>query len=448
MPPVPLALSAYRRDDAFQPESLCVNFYLEEDKSGASPDNVMRLQRPGLTEHIDLGGAVRGLFQQDQVFSGLLFAVAGGSLLSIDDGTKTNIGAVGGSGRAPMVANYEKLFLLSSTIPHQYDGTDLEAIEMPDDRAVADIDTLNNFLILACPDGRFYWLEPGSDEVDALHFATAESSPDGLVASRALAGELFLFGRRSAEVWQPTGDSDAAFLRAAGRTFSRGCLARDTLHRFDNSLIWVGDDAVVYRLGNVPQRISDHSIEERLRKRTGEPSAMVLEHDGHKFYVLKIPGQGSFVYDPASPAKGVWPQFAWAQGNPHVATFAADGTCLVGEESSGIVSTLDPSTNADRGDVMVRKLSGTLAFMGRSGRQDSLSIGVGASADFTLRVRWKDGQDDYPAHYEELEARAPMDVVSLYRMGTPDQPYRSFEIRIDDDVKVRIAGAMANEGWR
>jgi hypothetical protein len=448
MPPVPLALNAYKRTDAFQPESLCVNFYLEKDESGASPDNIMRLQRPALTRYMITTGAVRGIYQQDGVLDGTQFGVWGTNLYSFTASASTSIGSIGGTGRVPFAANYEKLFLLSGTTAYEYDGSDLSAIAMPDDREVQDIDTLNNFLLLACADGRWYWLEPGSGTVDALHFFTAESAPDGLVAVKSLGDEFFLFGRSTIEPWQPTGDSDAPFLRAGGRTFARGCIARDAVKRFDNSIIWPGDDGIIYRLGNVPQRISDHSIEERIRKRTGELSAMILEHDGHKFYVLKIPGQGSFVYDPASPVNGVWPEFRWAQGSPHVSTAIADGTWLVGDETQSRIYSFDPDSNDDDGAVMSRQLTGTLAFMGRSGKQGSLSIGTGSSDDFTLHVRWKDAQDDYPAHYEDIAARAAMDVVSLYRLGTPDQPYRTFELLIEDDVKVRISGAMANEGWR
>lgn len=446
MPPVPLAISAHKRADAFTPEALCVNFFLEVDKSGASPDNVLRLQRPGLTAWLATSGTVRGLFQQDGVMDGDTFAAVGTGLSIVTATSTTPIGGIGGLGRVPFAANYEKLFFLSGVIPYTYRRTGIVPLTMPDDREVVDIDTINNFLILAGSDGRFYWLEPGSDAVDALDFATAESAPDGLVAARTMGDEIFFFGKRTTEVWQPTGDLDAPFLRAGGRTITRGAMARDTVHRFDNSLIWVGDDAVVYRLGNVPQRISDHGIEERLRNRTGEPSAMVLEHDGHKFYVLKIPGQGSYAYDPASPAQGVWPEFLWATGTPHVSVAAPDGW-LVGCES-GDIFLLDPESNADGEIIMTRRLTGSLSFMGRSGRQDSLSIGVGSSDDFTLKVRWKDGQDDFPAFYEELEARAPMDVVNLYRLGTPDQPFRTFDILVDEDVKVRIAGAMANEAWQ
>jgi hypothetical protein len=71
---------------------------------------------------------------------------------------------------------------------------------------------------------------------------------------------------------------------------------------------------------------------------------------------------------------------------------------------------------------------------------------VGTPANCTVRVRWKDGQDDYPPAYEELLAVAPFDVCNLYRLGQPLQPYRTVEF--SGTTRVRIAGAVANEAWR
>jgi hypothetical protein len=447
MPAIPLAIDSYQRMAGFQPETVCKNMYVEEDKSGASPDKLMRIDRPGLSTFVTLPAPVRGLFNQDGVLGGGTYAVAGSRFYSISIGESTDLGGIGNGDRVQFAANYEKLFVLSAFVAFQYDGLTMDGIEMPEQRDVVDIDTLNNFLILGCPDGRFYWLEPGATEVDELSFATAEGSPDGLVAVRRLVDELWFFGRSSIEVWQPTGNDDAPFLRAGGRVMERGCLSRDTVLRFDNSLLWVGDDGVVYRAANVPQRISNHGIEERIRERSDLPSAMVVEADGHKFYVLKIPGQGSFAYDASTEQ---WSEFSSAGGTewkPHTSA-QVDGAWLVGDRSTGAVWMFDPDAATDAGTPIERVLTGTVALMGRPGRNDSLAVGAGGSADFTIRLRWKDGQDDWPEDYEELEVRAPADIATIYRLGMPDQPFRTFELSIVAPVKARISGAMVNEAWR
>ena len=447
MPTVPLAIDSYARASAFQPETVCRNMYVEEDKSGASPDRLMRIDRPGLSNWAELTFAIRGLFWQDGVLGGGTYAVAGSRFYSVSPGGSTDLGGVGNGYRARFAANYEKLFILSETVAFQYDGLTMDGTEMPDTRDVADIAVLNSFLILACPDGRFYWLEPGATDVDELNFATVESAPDGLVAVRTLGDELWFFGKTTIEVWQPTGDDELPFIRAGGRTVSRGCMARDAVEPFDNSLLWVGNDGVVYRAGNVPQRISNHGIEQRIRDRSDTPSAMTVETDGHKFYVLRIPGQGSFAYDAATQRWSHWSTYGQDDWRPHVAT-AVEDYIVVGDADTGKIWLLDPDATTDAGTMIERKITGTIPLMGAVGRNDSLSIGAGGSADYQLRVRWKDGQEDFPEDYEQLEVRAPADVVSIHRLGAPEQPFRVFELSIIDAVKARISGAKVNEAWR
>ncbi len=447
MPAVPLAINAYKRAAGFQPEVRCRNMYVEEDKSGASPDNLMRIDRPGLTLWTTLPASTRGVFRVDGLFGGAVYAAAGNRLYTITEGSYTDLGGIGGGARVRWAANYEKVVTLSGTTAWQYDGATVTGIVMPDSRETQDIDVLNNYILFACPDGRFYWMVPGSAVVDPLDFATAESSPDGLVAVRVIGDEAFLLGVSKSEVWQTTGDSEAPFLRAQGRNFDRGCMARDTALLFDNSLFWVGDDGNVYRYSNIPTIISDNGIAQRIRNRTALPSALIVEEDGHKHYVLKIPGQGSFGYDPSSQQ---WNEFATIDQvawTPHVSTSLDGSRWIVGAENGPEVWLYDPEAVTDDGAMIERIISGTVPLMGLPARNDSLAIGAGGSANFTIQLRWRDGQDDFPAQSEDLEIRAPADIVSLYRLGLPEQPFRTFELRITDPVKARISGMMAGAAW-
>jgi hypothetical protein len=120
----------------------------------------------------------------------------------------------------------------------------------------------------------------------------------------------------------------------------------------------------------------------------------------------------------------------------------------VGSDTSAKVWFYDPDAATDDGLTIERIVTGTVPLMGLPGRHDNFSIGAGGSDDFTILVRWKDGQDDYPDMYDEIEIRAPADIGSIYRLGTPEQPYRTFEVTIRDAVKARISGALCNEAWK
>lgn len=446
MTAVPLGLGAYKRSASFQPEVELVNLYLEEDKSGASPDKYMRLQRPGLAPFATLSSPIRGLYGADGVIGGA-WVVCYGTTLSTLDPAETVIGTVAAGGNVAFAGTFERLAVLAEATVYLWDGTTLSTLAMPLGEDVVDIEEINGYLIFLCPDGTFYWLVPGEATVDALNFADAESSADGGVAVRRLVDELWFYGKDSIEPWQPTGDIDAPFQKAAGRQFERGCLARDTVRRFDNSHVWVGDDLIVYRGGAVPQRISEHGIEERLRKRTDDPSAWTLSTDGHKFYVLRIPGQGTFAYDAAT---STWSEFASSGSTtwrPHVGA-SSGGTTLVGDSLTGAVWSVDETRSNDDAQIMRRAVTGSIPMLGKPARDDSFSIAVGSAADCTVKVRWKDGRDDFPATFEEMDTRAGADILNIYRLGLLDQPFRTFEVEVTDDVAVRISGARVNEAWQ
>lgn len=113
--------------------------------------------------------------------------------------------------------------------------------------------------------GRFYWIEPGEVTIDPINFATAERSPDPLVAVRTVGDQFALFGTNSTEMWYPTGDVLAPFARSQSRVFERG-LWQGSDVQIKDTLVMMDTDGTVYRIdGNGPQRISDNSIEERTR---------------------------------------------------------------------------------------------------------------------------------------------------------------------------------------
>lgn len=445
---VPLGLKSYARTNGFQPEVELVNLVIEPDDSGASPDNVMRVQRPGLADFNSLAGLGRGITQTDQVLNGAWFAVYGNRLSRIFPDT-TSIGNIAGSEQVAFAATFDAVFVLGGGVVYRWDGTNFATIPLPDDYTgiPVDIETLNSYVIIACSTGRFYWIVPGATTIDPLDFATAESSPDGLKSVRRLIDEFFLSGTISIEPWQVTGDLDAPFQKAGGRELPRGVLARDTMRRFDNSLLWVGENLIVYRVGPVPERVSDFGIEERLRKRAGTPSAWTFNADGHDYYVLDIPGQGTFAYD-ASSTK--WSEFASNGRDRWQAGFGAQSPdmTLCGDFLTTGVYRVDPSLPTDSGIAQRRAVSGTVPLIGAGGRNGSFSLGIGASGDCTVKVRWRDGNDPYPNFFEELDVEAGANVVNLYRLGSFDRPFRTFQVEIDDPVMVRISGAVINGAYR
>lgn len=437
MPIIPLGIGAYKRTDGFVPEVTLRNLYLERDKSGISPDDTLRVQRPGLVRQRDFGAIVRGVHffaaRQQQVI------VAGTTIYT--DGMAA--GTIAGTGKAIMASTAFAVIINADAKGYLFDGS-LQEVPLPEDAPdngyLQDVDQLNGYGLFLQRTGRFYWLEPGATTINDLNFSTAESLPDAAVAIARLGDEFWIFGQQNVEVWQSTGDADQPFARASGRNFERGCLHREAVCRFDNTLVWVGDDYQVYRASSVPQVISDAGITERVRRATGECTAWTFGVDGHSFYILSIPGQGRFAYDASTQQ---WSEWSW----PADDGYQVDGGVMA-IATDGRLFTVSPDVGTDDGVPFERVVTATVPISGKPGRNDSFSLGVGTSANTTIRLRWKDGQEEFPGAYEELLTQAPYDVVNLYRLGLPYAPLRTFEVSCVSPERVRFSGAMVNEAWR
>lgn len=154
--------------------------------------------------------------------------------------------------------------------------TTFRQVPTPDDVGIKSVCFLSGFIICVCAqgygvNGRFYWIEPGETTIAPLNFATAERLPDGVLSCRAVGDQLWLFGTDTTEIWYITGDPTALFQRVQGRLFDHGVWEGTDVQIGDNLFV-VDAEGVVYSMsGGGPVRISDHSVEERIR------TAMVTE---------------------------------------------------------------------------------------------------------------------------------------------------------------------------
>lgn len=144
-------------------------------------------------------------------------------------------------------------------------------VPMPDDLAPISVAFIAGYIIVVCDqgqgvNGRFYWIKPGEVTIDPLDFATAERSPDPVLSVRAVGDQFWLLGSNSTEVWYPTGDADTPFRRVQGRLFDRG-VWDGTDAQIKDFVMLVDSDGIVYQITDGgPQRVSNNSIEERIRQ--------------------------------------------------------------------------------------------------------------------------------------------------------------------------------------
>jgi hypothetical protein len=148
----------------------------------------------------------------------------------------------------------------------------LQQVEMPDDVGALAVAYIAGYIMVVCAqgfgvNGRFYWIEAGEITIDPLNFATAERAPDPAYSVRTVGDQFWLLGSSSVEPWYLTGDGTAPFARQQARVFDRGVWQGSDVQVKDSVVIVDSLDGTVYAVGGQgPVRISDNSIEERIRK--------------------------------------------------------------------------------------------------------------------------------------------------------------------------------------
>jgi hypothetical protein len=318
---------------------------------------------PGLSLLTTVGtGPVRGLWS----FEGFTYAVSGNTLYKINSSyTATALGTVAGTGQVSMADNGTQLFVAANGPSYIYNSNTnvFQQITDPDFPGALTVSYLDGYFIFNEPNSQKIWVTSllEGTQVDPLDFASAEGSPDGLVAVIVNNREAWLFGTNSIEVWYDAGTPDFPLARIQGASNEIGCAATFSVAKLDNSIFWLGQDArgrgIVYRNnGYTGIRASNHAIEWQIQQ-YGDISnaiAYTYQQDGHSFYVLTFPTvQKTWVYDVVTQS---WHERAgWSNGNfiryrPNCQT-AFNSEVILGDYESGNLYKYDLDVYADNGQI-------------------------------------------------------------------------------------------------
>lgn len=453
MPILRFAATAYGRASYGLPETRLVNMVVEP--AGPAYEDA-RLPRPGLVSTYTWGdGPNRGLHQSPGAFSSHLFALSGTELYK----NGSDLGDIPGTDLARFANSSDELVIVADGIAYLYDGTTLGAISDPDLPAgVIDVAYLAGRFIYATEDtDRYYYSEVNdAGNIDGLNFTSAEGSPDPIVGLQAVADELFIFGQSTVEVHDKTGDADEPFQRSGSKQYQVGCASRDSIVALDNTVLWCGNDNVVYRAANVPQRISTHGIEAALKARTSAPVAYRMEFEGHKLYALNVPGVGSYAYDVASQQ---WCELQSLNRTTFRGRTSAivDGVTYLGDDTTDAIWAMTVGAYLDGTSPVTFLASAFLPVQSGRPRCDNVLVqgarGVsdvtGTYDDALTELRWSDDQGRTWSDWRS----APLGEVGEYgrppvwrRCGLMKAPGRLFELRTTDAVLATMGHLVVNEG--
>lgn len=267
---------------------------------------------PGLKPYQQIGtGPIRGMHDLE----GGRFIVSGRYLYRISTtGVGVPIGVIPGTGRVQMTHNQfqtgNQLLVENGEGGggYVYDSTNGSFQKITDEGYPGSIssDYLDSFLLGVEPLGRFWF---HSDLANATSYNTldryeAEASPDRIVGLAVSQFEVVVFGQRTIEFFYNAGTSTGTFQNRR-QTITRGCASRHTIAKLDNTLFWLGDDGIVYRMnGYSAQPVSTGPMHRAFAGLNWSNAfAYTWEDRGFKVYYLTFPGGKTWGYDVVS---GLW----------------------------------------------------------------------------------------------------------------------------------------------
>lgn len=392
----------------------------------------------------------------------LAYSVHSGRAYSVSSaGTATSLGVIPGQDKIRFARNQKttpQIVVRCDTGVYAIENSVVAKIIDDDLPTVEDICDHDGYIVYLISDGRFFISglnEAGT--IDALDFATAEKSADRGVAVWSSGGYLFIFGSQTIEPWKNTGAADFPF-EPMPTVIPRGCIGKWTIANLDNTVAFVGNDGIVYRLnGFQPFRISDHEVE-RLIQTESDPSdieAQSWSKAGHAFYELKGTNW-SKVYDANTQQwhdRESYGETTWRHNN----AFMAWNKSICGDRLTGNLYYHDATVNTEASGVMLSKQRfPTLNIFPNFGIFDALHLdyltGQGVTSTtaqgydpiLMLRVS-KDGGNTFTIQRElKTGKRGAYGRVTTRRLGSLDPQGAVIEISMSDPVGRALAQASVN----
>ncbi|MEJ0093825.1 MAG: packaged DNA stabilization protein [Methylocella sp.] len=280
-----------------------VNFYAEKEPDDVkSPIVVYGVF--GLTQLIPVGdGPIRGLHAMNNV----LYVVSADELWSVNtlgDAKLLGTGIAGGA-FVSMADNGTQVCIVNGMNGFIYNATTMvfQVINDP-----------NFFPANTVPfmDGFFLFDRAGTNQVffsqlfdgttfNALDFFSAEVDSDFVLGTVNQQENLLIIGQRTIETWFDSGNNNDPFQRFNGTTIERGAACPLSTIKEDNSVFFLGNDRIFYRLDlPLPKRISTSAIEQQWQNYQTVADCFVFKatFEGHKFLFVTFPSaNATWVYD-------------------------------------------------------------------------------------------------------------------------------------------------------
>lgn len=361
--PLQFVGGAYRDDSRPWSAQDCVNYLPVRAEMPGTRSMQKLVGVPGLNPFTAgmQAAPVRGLHDVE----GLLLAVTGGTLYRIrPNGIAIPIGAIPGVGRVSMahnqIANGFEVMIATGQSGYVYNtATDMLA-QVTDEGfpGMLSADYVDGYIAGVDPQGRFWFHSElrQATQYNTLDRYDAESAPDRLLSLVVSHREVLVLGTRTGQFYRNTGAATGTFQNANGMEIDVGVANPYCAARMDNTVYWLGNDGLVYRLeGHSPVIVSTGPISDAMaRLDLSRAYAMVWEDRKHKVFYLTFPDGQTWGYD-------AWSQ-EWHRRQSYgmerwrvSALCQSNGVWYAGDYTNGRLYRLDWDLQAEADDPLVRR---------------------------------------------------------------------------------------------
>lgn len=291
-----------------------------------------------------------------------VYSVHSGSVFQVDvAGTPTRLGTIPGQDRVRIARNKKstpQTVIQCATGVYIVEGGAVSKLVSDVLPTVIDVAENDGYIIYLTADKYYISSINEATAIDGLDFADVLSSPDKNVGCYVYAGYLWLFGQRTIEIHKDTGNADFPF-EPMPTVLPRGLMSKFSIAPCDNTLMFIGDDGIVYRLQgfSAPGRISNHQVERSIQGDASQSSifAFSWSRGGHAFY--SITGSNwTWTYDAAtkewhkrqSYGLDIWRTTAAVHSWNYV---------LMGDSIGGKLFYLDQNTFTEENGTMIAEIT-------------------------------------------------------------------------------------------
>lgn len=455
---------AYRRADGLLPSVELKNVFFEKVPTNLK-DFTALMTRPSLDLYATAGnGPCRCLFRREGALGGDAFSVSGQIMYRISNGGGvTGVGAVPGFGSVEMAASADMALIASDGALLQTDGFTVTPMAFPDNQAVRSVGYMNGYFLAVPVDSqRIYYTDLTTGQFEGTRFIAAERYPDNLEKIVVTSDEVVALGKTSTEIFVPTGidtSEQPPFQRVEGRAYKKGCINRATAVAADNTVYWVGyseDGGIAfYRLGSVPEVVSEPSLAERLKRADSEDMrAWCFGTPGHSFVVLSLGDQGTWAFDIATGVPFEWKSHFRTGWRAWQGSGVWDGAVLAGDDTDGSIWMLNDDGTDDEGVPIEVVVTAGLPITGRQTNSNvSFDCAVGQvreNEQAWVRLEYSDDQGrtwNDEGLCDLGETGAYLTRARWDRVGTMLPPARIFRLSTTSRVRMRVDACRVNEPY-